>query len=39
VLPPDGPKRKYVYSRKYKDVEKKLAEAMGNAAKGLVFDD
>jgi integrase len=36
---PDGPKRKYVYSRKYKDVEKKLAEAMGDAAKGFVFDD
>ncbi len=36
---PGGPKRKYVYGRKYKDVEKKLAEAMGNAAKGLVFDD
>jgi integrase len=36
---PDGPKRKYVYGRKYKDVERKLAEAMGNAAKGLVFDD
>src|SRR5215211_5557093 len=36
---PNGPKRKYVYGRKYKDVEKKLAEAMGNAAKGLVFDD
>jgi integrase len=36
---PDGPKRKYVYGRKYKDVEKKLAEAMGNAAKGFFFDD
>jgi integrase len=36
---PNGPKRKYVYGRKYKEVEKKLAEAMGNAAKGLVFDD
>jgi integrase len=35
----NGPKRKYVYGRKYKEVEKKLAEAMGNAAKGLVFDD
>ena len=31
---PDGPKRKYIYGRKYKDVEKKLAEAMGNAARG-----
>ncbi len=36
---PDGPRRKYVYGRKYKDVERKLAEAMGDAAKGLVFDD
>jgi len=36
---PNGPKRKYVYGRKYKEVEKKLAEAMGNAAKGFVFDD
>jgi integrase len=36
---PDGPKRKYVYGRKYKDVERKLAEAMGNAAKGIFFDD
>jgi integrase len=36
---PDGPKRKYIYGRKYKDVEKKLAEAMGDAAKGFVYDD
>jgi integrase len=36
---PDGPKRKYVYGRKYKDVERKLAEAMGDAAKGIYFDD
>jgi integrase len=36
---PDGPKRKYVYGRKYKDVEKKLAEAMGDAARGIVVDD
>src|SRR5215208_141064 len=36
---PNGPKRKYVYGRKYKDVEKKLAEAMGDAAKGIYFDD
>src|SRR5215203_3362790 len=35
----NGPKRKYVYGRKYKEVEKKLAEAMGNAAKGLDCDD
>jgi integrase len=36
---PDGPKRKYIYGRKYKEVEKSLAEAMGDAAKGFVFDD
>jgi integrase len=36
---PDGPKRKYIYGRKYKEVERKLAEAMGDAAKGFVFDD
>jgi integrase len=36
---PDGPKRKYIYGRKYKDVERKLAEAMGDAAKGICFDD
>jgi integrase len=35
----DGPKRKYVYGRKYKDVEKKLAEAMGDVARGIVVDD
>src|SRR5215210_5031989 len=36
---PDGPKRKYVYGGKKKDVERKLAEAMGNAARGIVVDD
>jgi|SRR5215203_3669567 len=35
---PDGPKRKYVYGRKEKDVERRLAEAMGDAARGIVFD-
>jgi len=34
----DGPKRKYVYGRKKKDVERRLAEAMGDAARGIVFD-
>ena len=34
----DGPKRKLIYGRKYKEVEKKLAEARGDAARGLVFD-
>src|SRR5829696_8780573 len=36
---PDGPKRKYVYGRKYGDVQRKLAEAMGDAARGIVVDD
>ena len=36
---PDGPKRKYIYGKKYKDVEKKLAEAMGDAARGVYTDD
>jgi integrase len=39
VQTPDGPKRKYIYGRKYKDVERKLAEAMGDAAKGIVLND
>jgi integrase len=36
---PDGPKRKYIYGRRKKDVERKLAEAMGDAARGVVVDD
>jgi integrase len=36
---PDGPKRKYVYGRKYGDTQRKLAEAMGDAARGIVVDD
>jgi hypothetical protein len=36
---PDGPKRKYIYGRCKKDVERKLAEAMGDAARGVVVDD
>jgi integrase len=39
VQTPDGPKRKVIYGRKYKEVEKKLAEARGDAAKGIVYDD
>jgi hypothetical protein len=35
---PDGPKRKYIYGPKKKDVERRLAETMGDAAKGIVFD-
>src|SRR5829696_8633019 len=34
----DGPKRKVIYGRKYKEVEKKLAEARGDAVRGIVFD-
>src|SRR5918993_4887331 len=35
---PDGPKRRYIYGRRKKDVERRLAEAMGDAARGIVFD-
>jgi integrase len=38
VQTPEGPKRKRVYGRKYRDVQRKLAEAMGDAARGLIFD-
>jgi hypothetical protein len=31
---PDGPKRKYIYGRKKKDVERKLAEAMATRRAG-----
>jgi hypothetical protein len=34
VHTPDGPKRKTIYGSKYKDVEKKLNEARGDAARG-----
>jgi transposase len=34
----DGPKRKVVYGRKYKEVEEKLAVLRGDAARGIVFD-
>ena len=35
---PDGPKRRSIYSRQYKEVENKLAEARGDAARGLTYD-
>jgi integrase len=38
VHTPEGPKRKTIYGRKYGEVEKKLAEARGDAACGIVFD-
>jgi integrase len=39
VQTPHGPKRRVIYGRKYKEVEKKLAEARGDAARGIVTDD
>ncbi len=39
VQTPDEPKRKVIYGRKYKEVEKKLNEARGDAARGIVYDD
>ena len=38
VHTPDGSKRKAVYGRRCGEVEKKLAEARGDAARGVVFD-
>jgi integrase len=38
VQTPDGPKRKTIYGRQYRDVERRLAEAKGDAARGIVFD-
>jgi integrase len=38
VHTPDGPKRKTIYGTKYKEVEQKLAEARGDAARGIVYD-
>jgi integrase len=35
---PDGPKRKMIYGRRYKEVEKALAEARGAAPPGLTHD-
>jgi integrase len=36
---PEGSMRKYIYGRKYGEVQRKLAEAMGDAARGIVVDD
>ncbi len=38
VHTPDGPKRKMIYGRTYKEVETALAKARGDAARGLIFD-
>ena len=39
VHTPDGPKRKVIYGKKYKEVEKKLAEARGDKPKELMKGD
>jgi integrase len=39
VHTPDGPKRRTIYGKQYKDVENALAEARGDAARGLVYHD
>ena len=36
---PDGPRRKYIYGKKYGEVKKKRDLALGDAARGVVFDD
>ena len=38
VHTPDGPKRKVIYGRRYKDVEEKLVEARGDAVRGITYD-
>jgi integrase len=38
IQTPEGPKRKHVYGKKYREAERKLNEARANADKGLVFD-
>jgi hypothetical protein len=38
VYTPDGPKRKVIYGKKYKELEKKLNEARGDAARGITYD-
>jgi hypothetical protein len=34
-----GPARRGVYGRTYKEAERRLAVAMGDAARGIVYDD
>lgn len=38
IQTPDGPKRKVVYDRKYREVEKKLNKLRADADQGIVFD-
>ena len=35
----DGPKRKTIYDKSYRELEKKLNEARGDAARGIIADD
>jgi integrase len=39
VQAPTGTERKAVYGRTYSEAQKKLALAMGDAARGIVYDD
>jgi integrase len=39
IQTPEGSKRRSIFGRKYKEVQMKLAEAMGDAARGVVYDD
>jgi len=39
VQTPNGPKRKYIYGKKYNEVKRKRDLALGEAAKGIVYDD
>jgi integrase len=39
VQTPNGPKRKYIYGRKYNEVKRKRDLALGEAAKGIVYDE
>jgi integrase len=38
IQTPDGPKRKTIYGRAYKEVETALAKARGDAARGITYD-
>jgi integrase len=39
VQTPDGPKRKKLYRRTRREAADALAEALGDVAKGLIYDD
>jgi integrase len=38
IQTPDGPKRKAIYGRKYNEVKRKRELAVGDAAKGIIYD-